>query len=113
MSTLSNEETSWSEDQMRHSTAVLSWDRMTEQTRMILAEVDVQHYAGARWNEKCHQARRYWQSPDRHNSQTTTCQYIGTRETTTSVAQSEMWIILHTSSDRAQQIDDSTETDRT
>ena len=37
MSTSSNEETSWLEDQVRHSTAGLSWDRLTEHTRMILA----------------------------------------------------------------------------
>ena len=119
MSTVGNEETSWLEDQVRHSTAGLSWDRLTEQTRTILTEVgahrskNAQHHARARKNEKCHQARRYWQSLDRHNSQTTTCQSTGTRETTTSVDQPEMWIIVHTSSDRAQQIDDSTETERT
>ena len=70
----------------------------------------MQELAGTK---KCLQARRYWQSPDRHNTQTTPCQNTGTRETTTLVAQSEMWVMLHTSPDRAQQIDDSTETDRT
>ena len=46
MNTLSNEATSWLEDQVRHSTAGLSWDRQTEQTRMILAEVGA--HTGAR-----------------------------------------------------------------
>ena len=39
MSTLSNEETSCLEDQVRHSTAGLSWDHLIVQTRMVLAEV--------------------------------------------------------------------------
>ena len=38
MSTLSTEETSWLEDQLRHCTAGLSLDRLTE-TSMVLAEV--------------------------------------------------------------------------
>ena len=46
MSTLSNEEPSWFEDQVRHSAAGLSWDRLTEHTRMILAEVGA--HKGAR-----------------------------------------------------------------
>ena len=45
MITLSNEETSWLEDHVRHNTAGLSWDRLTEQTRMTLAEVGA--YTGA------------------------------------------------------------------
>ena len=46
MSTLSTEETSWLEDQVRHCTAGLSWDRLTECTSMILAEVGA--HTGAR-----------------------------------------------------------------
>ena len=46
MSTLSNEETSCLEDQVRHSTAGLSWDHLIVQTRMVLAEVGA--HTGAR-----------------------------------------------------------------
>ena len=47
MSTWSTEETSWLEDQVRHCTAGLSWDRLTEQTSMILEEV------GAHTEQEC------------------------------------------------------------
>ena len=46
MSTLSTEETSWLEDQVRHCAAGLSWDPLTEQTSMILAELGA--HTGAR-----------------------------------------------------------------
>ena len=46
MSTLSTEEASWIENQVRHSTAGSSWDLLTEQTRMTLAEVGA--HTGAR-----------------------------------------------------------------
>ena len=38
MSTLSTEEASWKENQVRHGTAGSAWDFLTEQTRMTLAE---------------------------------------------------------------------------
>ena len=60
---------------------------------------NVQHHAGTRWDEKCHQARRHKQPPDRFDAQTIASENTGTRETTTPCAQSMKRILLHTSTD--------------
>ena len=120
MSTLSTEEAIWIENQVRHNTAGSAWDLLTEQTRMTLAEIgahtrarmcnSMQELSGTKNAIKLG-------STGNHLSDTTLRRQLakntGTRETTTRVVQPEMWIILYTSTDSAQQIDDLTKTDRT
>ena len=110
--TLSTEETSWLEDQVRHCTAGLSWDRLTESTSMILAEVGA--HTGARMYNTMQELAGTKNAiklggTGNHLTDTTLRRLLAK----TLVGQSVMWIILHTCSERAQQIDDSTETDRT
>ena len=53
MSTLSTEEASWIENQVRHSTAASAWDLLTEQTRMTLAEVGLGGDVHWEWPDQC------------------------------------------------------------
>ena len=95
MSTLSTGDTSWSEDQVRQCTAGLSWDRLTEQTSMILAEVGahtgarmyntMQQVAGTKSAMKLGGAGNHLTDT---NTQTTPCQNTGTKK------QRHLWLSL-------------------
>ena len=106
MSTLSNEETSWLEDQVRHSTAGLSWDHLTEQRRMVLPEV------GA------HTGARLYNTMQELAGTTNAIKLGGTGNHLTERPR-HLWLSLRCGScctpvqTEHPQIDDSTETDRT
>ena len=120
MNTLSNEATSWFEDQVRHSTAGLSWDRQTEQTRMILAEVGA--HTGARMYNTMQElagTKNANKFGGTGNDLTDTTPTRLLAETLEQKRPRHLWLslrdvdLLHTGSERAQQIVDSTATDRT